>query len=244
MLLDGRSLENAGCQSWGWWNREMGGPWWLCTLVSNWFGLGGEPTIQRMTEWKTSLWYRIGWMKLSLFHAQRRTSQGSLSSSDCYHVASVLDQFLCESETDAWCGAEDEDSFVGERHLDWSWDCEQNLKDCTEADNPCTAKTPVCTLHLTLRILHIVLCTACRRHSVDLELTKYLHLTKMITYRNRTAACETSFNINFLTELQKSCGKSRRAWTIITESRITNNHNSWSKSKLIERKTATPSLDY
>jgi hypothetical protein len=55
----------------------------------------------------------------------------------------------------------------------------------TEADNPCTAKTPVCTLHLTFSTLHIALCTTYRRHSVDLELTKYLYLTKIITHRNR-----------------------------------------------------------
>jgi hypothetical protein len=55
----------------------------------------------------------------------------------------------------------------------------------TEADNPCTAKTPVCTLHLTLRTLHIALCIACRRYSVNLELTKHPHLTKIIAYRNR-----------------------------------------------------------
>ena len=55
----------------------------------------------------------------------------------------------------------------------------------TEADNPCTTKTPVCTLHLTLRTLHIALYIAYRRYSVNLELTKYLHLTKIITYYNR-----------------------------------------------------------
>jgi hypothetical protein len=60
-----------------------------------------------------------------------------------------------------------------------------DLPDCTEADNPCTAKTPVYTLHLTFSTLHIALYIACQRHGVDLELTKYLYLTKIITYRNR-----------------------------------------------------------
>jgi hypothetical protein len=36
-----------------------------------------------------------------------------------------------------------------------------------------------------------------------------------------TAMCETSFKIDFLASLKKRVWKSRRAWTIITKSRIT-----------------------